>query len=308
MKLIGVIILNILIILTVFFSVEYYTACNWGGKYNFIKNYKNILLHSMDVDTYFDKMLNGEVLGNAFSPSFRKDQNTNSKLKPILFMGCSFTYGDGLSEDETVSAKTAKLTGRPVYNRAGKGFGLDQYLYLSKRNDFYTKIPEPEYIIYVYIYDHVNRISKFKIHPLWLDFQPRYKLKNNKLVEMKPKFYDRFLFVEVFQYNYNYRTHKITENELVEKYFTEAQTEFKKHWPNSKLVILLYPLEHSKGPLDSSLIWNDLREKGFTVIDLTELENYKLDFNADEYVVDGYHPNGKIWDLILPKILKKLGI
>ena len=315
MKITKIILLNIFIILIVFLSLEYYMACKWadkrcwgGVKYNFIKDYKNILFHSMDVDTYFDKMLNGEHVENTFSPAFRQDWNVNSKLKPILFMGCSFTYGDNLPEEETISAKTAKLTGRPVYNRAGRGWGLDQYLYLSRRNDFYTKIPEPEYIIYIYMCDHINRISKFKIQPISYEFQPKYKLKNNKLVEMKPKFYDRFLFVQVFQYRYNYIIKKITENELIEKYFTEAQAEFKKHWPNSKLVILLFPIVHNKGPLDKSFIWNDLRKKGFIVIDLTKYTNYQTDFTSDEYLIDGWHPNAKVWDIFLPEVLNELNI
>lgn len=312
MKILKIILCNLFILIILFFILEYSSANKWWGgeeqKYNFMRNYMNVIFHSIDVDTYFNKILNGENVGNTLTPSFRKDWNVNSKLKPIIFMGCSFTYGDGLSEEETISAKFAKLTNRPVFNRAGRGWGLDQYLYLSRRNDFYEKIPEPEYIIYVYISDHINRISRFKIEPISLDFKPKYKLKNDKLIEMKPKFYDRFLFVEEYQGLYNYKYNKIIENELIEKYFTEAQKEFKKHWPNSKLVILLFPIWHNKGPLDKSFIWNDLRKKGFIVIDLTKYTNYQTDFTSDKYLIDRWHPRAEVWDIFLPEVLNELKI
>ena len=238
----------------------------------------------------------------------RKPVGLKYKRKPILLMGCSFAYGYNLKENENLGYRLSELLKRPVYNRGGSGWGLDQYLYLSRRNDFYTKIPAPEYIIYIYMADHLNRISRFKLQPLCIEFKPKYKLKNDKLIEIKPKFYDRFFFVENYQFHYNYKKKVITENALIEKYFTEVQAEFKKHWPDAKLVILLYPICNDKGPLDNSFIWDDLRKKGFIVIDLTKLENYKLDFDTDEYSLDGFHPNSKIWDLILPKILKELGI
>ena len=301
MKIFKIILANLIIILLILGCVEYKYAKKWRMK-DFWQ-YIDVIENTITVKEYYDLMFNKLEVEGAFTNSFRPDVNTNSNLKPILFAGCSFTYGDGLAENETVSYKTAEITGRPVYNRAGKGWGLAQYLYQAQREDFYDTVKEPEYLIYIYIEDHKNRLDKFKIEPGFIDFQPKYKVSGSRLTEEKPHFYDKIFFISDYQYYYNYKFNKITD-ETLKLYFTEAEKEIHKRWKNTKLVILIYPISPDENQ-SGRKIWQELEKENYTVINIKDLTS--VDLSSKEYrCSDGWHPDAKVWDMLLPDILNEI--
>ena len=50
----------------------------------------------------------------------------------VVFYGDSFTFGEGLKDDETMPYEFARLTGRPVKNYAFHGYGVQQALSILK--------------------------------------------------------------------------------------------------------------------------------------------------------------------------------
>ena len=302
MKILKILAVNIFIIIIILASVEiYFSYTNLITSFN---QWRVAVTETVPVDEYFDKMFKYEDYGRfAWAYKFRPDVNINSLKKPVLFMGCSFTYGTALEENETVSYKMAELTGRPVYNRGVQGWGLNQFLYMLRRNDFYTYIKEePEYLIYIFISDHINRLERFKVMPMEGVFGPVYKKKNNSLVQVKPKFWDRFATVTYFQSNYNYWKPHISED-LVKLYFTEAKKALREHWKNTKLVILVYPLYYNC----SNKLWEDLEKEGYKIIYVQNLIDIDL-VNPDNRGKDRQHPAASTWEIVLPKIIKILGI
>ena len=217
-------------------------------------------------------------------------------------MGCSYVYGDNIEENETISHQFAKLTNHPVYNRACRGWGLAQFLYQSEREDFYTQFKEePEFIIYTLIYDHVNRVDKHKIVPLGIELQPKYKIKNNKLVRVNPKPWDYLFVFQQYQYHKN-MIHNTFSDKLLKLYFTQTEEEIRKHWKNTKLVIFVYDgMDGYKEALD------ELEKKNlYTVIWLKDISD--IDVKDKKYQVDGWHPTGNVWKILLPPLIKKLEI
>lgn len=299
MKIFKILIFNIILfILTVIFAEFFCYHYIWKGE-----RYSDSVFHSVTAENYFSCLYNREDCYYAYNKAFRPDININSNKKPILFMGCSFTYGTGLKDDETISYITAMLTKRPVYNRAGMGFGLNQFLYQIKRGDIYNQMKEPEFLIYIFIWDHVHRMDKFKIEPGSIEFQPKYKIKRNKLVEITPKFYDYLYSVQHYQFYYTY-WFNILNLEKVKMYFTEAEKELHKHWPDTKMVILLYPDECTK----FKSLWDELQNKNYTVINIQDLIGKDINLNSQEYQVEGdnWHPNKKTWEIVVPLLIKKL--
>lgn len=266
----------------------------------------NIFISSIPADEYISKLLNKENIPLTSTQHFRKDI-TEYKGKPVLFMGCSFTWGDGLKEEETISYKFAKLTKRTVYNRAGKGWGLAQMLYLLKRDDFYSKINEPEYLIYIFISRHLYRIDKFKMMPNCRDFQPKYKIENGTLVEEKPYFWHESWLIEKFMWQYRdkYNPYKTTDEmfDILKIYLTESKKAMEKHWINTKFIILKYPTSNHCSLYETKR-WQELEDAGFIVIDAKELTKAPLWDN--KYKCDGWHPKTKVWDFVLPDLIKKL--
>lgn len=295
MKILKLLLLNFILIAVIICIFEIITFKLWTSPN---KNYISSVFHSQSVDEYFTSLYKGDEVSNVVHSSFRKDLNTNSNKKPILFMGCSFTHGTGINENETISYLFAKKTNRPIYNRAGKGFGLDQYLYQFRRGDLYKQMQEPEYIIYTFIYDHFHRFNKFKIVPEDTVFQPRYKIKNNSLVEIKPTIFDYLFSVSYFNYSYTY-WFNIENHKKLRLFFTETEKEIHKHWKNSKLVILVYDY-------DNSSIWEELKNQNFQVIKVSELTD--INVNSSKYQVDGCHPSKEVWEILVPKLIKKLNI
>ena len=76
----------------------------------------------------------------------------------------------------------------PVYNRSFEWvWNPSNMLYQVRRADFYNEVPNPQYVIFIAIKDHIVRINSRFIdmagfYPLLM-----YKLKNGVLVEDKWK-------------------------------------------------------------------------------------------------------------------------
>lgn len=92
-------------------------------------------------------------------------------------------------------------------------------------------------------------------------------------------------------------------NKLVLLYFKELNSEIKKQFKNSELVVFVFDGEKS-----DFTIWENLRKEGINVIFLSELTDKKI-YAAPEYMIaDGWHPNEKAWELVSPLIAKKLNL
>ena len=53
-------------------------------------------------------------------------------------------------------------------------------------------------------------------------------------------------------------------------------------------------------------IWEELEQEGYTVIDLKKVVD--VDLLDNEYLADGFHPNAKAWNVIIPQLIKELNI
>lgn len=232
-----------------------------------------------------------------------------SSKKPILLFGCSFTYGTGLNDNQTLSYKLYKLTDRTIYNKGMPATGTQHILYLLSQKSFYNKVPDVEFIIYTFIHDHLTRLYGYYLSPYSNDINLRYELKNGKLQEIYPRFIPLYSLYSVKRVQDYIKMQKMSQNDKAFKLFAETLMESKKltdrHYPNSKFIILLYK-DASKMLLDKEQI-KLLESKGFIVIDAEQLVHHEL--TSDKYKAgDKEHPSEKAWDEIAPQLVKKLNI
>lgn len=237
----------------------------------------------------------------------------NSSKKPIVLIGCSFTEGFGLNEDETFSRKLADYTDRTVYNRGRSGTGLPYLYYQLSDNEILSQMPKnTEYIIYTLIPDHFPRMFRYRNFVMSGDHTLRYKIKNGKLVQ------DRILFpalhslntaivIEEFLANKRCEYKDNTKN-LFHKIIAESDKIIKQYFDNAKLVIL-----YIKNPLDNDIheydeIINELKniDSNIEIIYINDLIPELYD--RENWIEDNDHPSGKAWDKIVPVLCKKLGI
>jgi len=253
--------------------------------------------------------------------------------RPIVTFGCSFTYGMGLEREQTYPHKLAMLTGRPVYNVAQTGWGIQHMLYQLKTGLGLDGINNPEFVIFLFISDHVRRLKSPFGNPPWVTGpyvynEPPYFTyieKNGKLEPKKYTFrilgnwllfdqiYGALAHEEIYSGGYlHIRNHPAAKKKIVnfiEMHFLESYDEIRKRWPDAKFVIMIYD-DYTFAESDE--MWLDLQKKGITAFSLFKIANDKgIEYrgnpgNPDFLLPGDTHPNEKFWDMLTPGIAQKL--
>jgi len=251
---------------------------------------------------------------NDFNSPRRITEGTSAK-KSIIVFGCSFAEGALLNDNETFEYKLSKKTGRTVYNRGFGRFGLGQMVYQTKQDLFYKDITkEPEYAIYIYMPDHINRIYTSKNGDLHNYLS--YENIDGELVETHPLFTQlrRFAIIKRFFIidDHLCLEYKDDQFDLVKLHFEEAYKELKKRYPNIKFIILKHPStktelnEPLKNYIYTTNRWKELQDKGFIIIDLLNFDN--VNFMDNKYIFPDGHPRAAAWDVVVDKITKDLDL
>ena len=306
--------INIIILLFLIFLIEviiwFQENENLRKQGLFPSNIQRLTFHSGIKNFEFDPKTFPRPENNWGRPVVGLEYNK----KPIVIFGCSFAYGFSLNNEQTFSYKLSKLAKVPVYNRAWTGWSVQHMLYQTKLDEIYKQIPEPEYVIYLYINDHIRRLYllSFSSWNILADEQNlRYKEKNGELIEIKNnnpilKQIKRLYFVNKIHHSYVKKfilSEKNKKNcyDFAFQHFKEAKKEMKKHWKDTKYVVFFY--EDDK---QNNYLKENLKKEGFIIISSYDLT--KEDLKSSKYLLDNHHPNEIAWDLLTPLIIKKLNI
>ena len=301
----------IFILIGLFNYYVYYRELKSIGfnSYEIFSNYIYFLKRDISENNRFNNMIEPDSVGKEnIEDKFRKVENRTSDKQPIILFGCSFVYGSGLNDNETLSFELAAKTGRPVYNRAKNGWGVQHMLYQLKNEEFYNIIPKPQYIIYVYFDGHLTRMSQPITVSMPNCYYVFYNEKNkNYYLKRRTFFTDKIIFQHFLanQLDWNF-LNKINgynnkQYNRLFNYILESKKEAEKHWDNDvQFVVLMYSEINDD-------IKNRLKETGIEVI---SKEDFKIDVNDEEYTIskNNTHPNAKAWDIIIPIIIDKLKI
>ncbi len=242
----------------------------------------------------------------------RATEGLNYKKPPIVVFGCSYVYGYLLDKNQTLTYKLAHKSKRPVYSRAFQGWGIQHMLYQVRQDKFYNHVKEPQYAVFVMMFDHFRRLYSINFlsgHLLNEEQNLRYKLKDGKLIQITNSnpffnFIKRSYVINKFHQAYvnnvilkpkNYENY----SKFALEHFIESKEEMQKHWKNTKYIVLYYNKFYNDDKFTKSL-----EEKGFQVISLPDLTNADLD--DDKYKIKDGHPNESAWDLISDKLIKTL--
>lgn len=249
-------------------------------------------------------------------------ENPVPDARPIITFGCSFTQGLGLEPNQTFQYKMAQAMGRAVYNRGVGAGGIQHMLYQLQNEKELDNIKNPEFVIYLFIADHIKRI---KTH-FGLDLfnhgnflYQTYELKDGRLERKKyfATWIRRISTVSVILQWFRkqetlpgsnwviYRRPKEFKKrqELMKAHILQSREEVRKKWPDAKFVIMLWDW----GWLNN--VWYELEKYGDNIIllylpDLIGAENLWDNRYMMNYL--GLHPTSETWDLLVPKIVEKL--
>ena len=249
-----------------------------------IKNNKD----KFNIDNYDCYEVIYDVIYSTYDDDFRQTKGDMNSKDVYIFLGCSFVFGDGLNDDETLPYFFSKLYNfeKNIINCGVQSVStnsvlniINNELFLPLINNKNSKI---KHCFYSLIDDHIYR--NFRYEGFCLD---GYVYKDNKwyiptaIGKMKCFFAKSYIFRKVFvpiideyfkKYYEDYMIKSLEEmNEIVEKKY------------NSKLTIIVWP------EFDESFI-DEL--KG-TNLDLIFLPDY-FNFEEEDYKIkyDG-HPTAK---------------
>lgn len=265
----------------------------------------------------FPKKFDYKKIDERFSSRVYKSENP--KKRPIVTIGCSYTegVGCGLEENQTFAYKLNQMTGRTTYNRGVGGSGPQLvYRQLSDEN-FKNEIPDAEYVIYTFLYNHIDRQFSSLLTYFTSDIELNYVLKDGVLMERERPFwfmYWSFLVKTFLEYKKQVLYFNEFHNGFPLFYATMAASvdEMHKKYPNSKFVFIEFP--------ESSFCSNNCPD---CIRDLTKSEVKKLQDLGIIYikasdllghncceskyrVADKDHPSELAWDEFIPKLVKNL--
>lgn len=243
----------------------------------------------------------------------------NSQKRPIVTIGCSYTEGAGLEENQTFAAKLHKLTGRTTYNRGLSGTGPQMVYRQLIDKDFKTDVPDAEYVIYTFIHHHLYRQFQTMFCPYTSEINLQYTLKDGILTEKLNPFwfmYWSFLLKTYFEYQTDLQyEQEFAQNLPMFLCFLKNSVE-KMHelYPDLKFVFIEFPQSDlcSEGYKEGMYELTPenikmIEDLGIIYINASKLAGhrfcetkYRLPYND--------HPSEAAWDELTPKIVEKLGL
>lgn len=134
-------------------------------------------------ETIYDVYIRTNKDGLRVAPhDLYKDFNLIKKGKSVVFFGCSFVFGIGVNDWETVPYQTELLSDGFLrcYNLAVGGYGPQQMLRkLEIGLDNRLSMEKPDIGIYTALPEHVERVAGNIPYRLWDVHGPRYLLNRN---------------------------------------------------------------------------------------------------------------------------------
>ncbi|MBN1558942.1 hypothetical protein JW998_01740 [candidate division KSB1 bacterium] len=281
---------------------------NKNVKANTKKYYKDQLLY--DVDYTIDEH------GLRQSPPCDRSDHHEA----IIFFGCSFAFGEGLKDHETIPYQVGTLSGGAyqIYNFGFHGYGPHQML-AAIENGYIQKVLEnsaPTHIIYIGLVEHALR-SAGKIS--WDNHAPRYSLQDGHIYHAG-RFDDGMIYthailapaVEYLKKSHIYQ--KIAEKrrvmtdedlELFLEIVERSQIELAHIYPAAKFHVIMWnDIKYDR--YEKAL--NGFKERKINAIWINEiLPNYTDDHKQYRiHRIHEKHPNALANQIVARYILEKI--
>lgn len=249
-----------------------------------------------------------------YSRRVTPQKNINARNKFIVFFGCSFTFGEGLQDNETMPFYVSQYASRyRAYNYGFFGYGPQQMLAHLARDDLSGEIQEKSGVaVYTFIDDHIKRaVGSMHVCNSWGKDMPFYTVDSNGRLIRKGTFYrDRpiltrlYLFLGKRQFvkyfNLGFPRISRVHLKLVVQMIRKSRDIFLEKYPDSEFIVIVFPGSHY-----GKMILRDLNKYEIKYFDYSSL----LDMSAPGYTIDGQgHPRTHVYRAVAERFAKDAGI
>lgn len=227
-----------------------------------------------------------------------------------VFLGCSFTFGTGVNNEEAFPYQFGRKTGARTYNLGIPGSSPATFLY-RMRNENVTLLEDIQgenvTVVLTIIPDHLNRVvgttHLFRM-PTAYELHQYFYMAGDKL-EMSPSFasgpgVDKLFFKSIAQSNFlsvlNLDLPILQDEEylLFARVIEEIQTRMKNSGKVSRFVVALFPT--GRGHAKYEGVKTMLKKLNIEVLDYSTIKSASLLGHSYTLKYDG-HPSPLMYDL-----------
>jgi hypothetical protein len=122
-------------------------------EHRYIKNSRDFRARGEHWD-YFDKHITYKFNSQGYRTA---EWDTIDWKESVVVLGCSYVLGEGLAEEDTITAQLSSLLQRPVVNLGASGTGMSFSFYNSTM--LYKNLPTPYAV--VQLWSNCNRIELY---------------------------------------------------------------------------------------------------------------------------------------------------
>lgn len=229
------------------------------------------------------------------------------KKEHLIIAGCSFIFGEGMNETETLPYLLGQnLKGISVYNFGIAGSGPHDHNYYLSNVDLKDYIGSSDgKMIYFYMDDHTSRSSLYPSYLVWGgNNRPYYGFvegnelpvllgksgdsPNWKQLDMARKAGLEKTFLEL-SYSRSSET-QIQDLKLTAGLIANIQGQYLKQFPGNKFYFAFYPVFGSSS-LHQDIITQELSRLGVSILDLNRVELAFQESSVVWAIPDDGHPN-----------------
>ena len=234
----------------------------------------------------------------------------------LLTLGCSFAFGEGVEDDETLASRLARISKDfRAYNLALNAYGPNDLMLRAETADYWDEIaPSGGLAIYVYFWGHVDRVVGKMRDFGWQQGKPHYALTDGKLrrvgiladahplLSLAHGFIAQTEIVRFFHIEYPTLL-SADKLDLTAAILQGIKDKYLERFPEGKFVVLLYPTIFAEG---TRAIRPFLDRYQISYLDYTRLPLSRYSNEPVYHRLDG-HPNANSYRIIAAQIAKDLG-
>ena len=231
--------------------------------------------------------------------------NDSSKVirdKYALFLGCSYTYGDGVSDNETMPFFFEQKANRfQAKNYGFMGYSPLQSLALFQHRSLRKEIKQPQgFAVYTYINDQIDRVIPAS---RWIELMKgRFPNLNSQTMTTDGIFQKKHHILcdfvlwagntniaQYFRIGYP-KIHNSSHYQLVVEILKKTKEGYQRQFKNNNFYVIIFP----GSPLEPSMK-KMFDESGIRYFDYSEL----LDLEKNYLPYDSAHPKAEVYKRVM---------
>jgi hypothetical protein len=258
-----------------------------------------------------------EVTTDSAGRRFTANPHPSLRKRHLLLFGCSFTFGAGVPDDQTLPSQLAAIAqGYHVYNYGRVGAGPTDLLDRIQSTDLKTEVSESEGIgVYVMIPDHVRRVPPSLFSLLFRRDYPYYFERSDGTIARASSFAEASPWLSLFYnilagsqtasyFHFDIPTSIRAQHvRFAARIVREMRDEYLKRFPRDRFVVVMYPWPEVPGMLAPYL-----EAEGLDVLDYSAV-SLATRLHVRDYVSSSdHHPSAAAHHLVAEAIANDLSL